>query len=195
MPAQLLVGLEEVRSKWGWYLIFGIVLIAIGVMAIGQAFVASLASMSLLGWLVIVSGLVQALLAFRVRNWCGFFSAPARWRARNRGRFLDCRCAVECSNCTNAVVSGLPTCRRLVSHDRDAIYSFPRFWMGSARRADLFLVGIGSVAAMANIRSGVCWNVRWCRAHFARSIMDCFCVGYTQASKAHYDLGLLKKNS
>ena len=73
MPAQLLVGLEEVRSKWGWYLIFGIVLIAIGVMAIGQAFVASLASMSLLGWLVIVSGLVQALLAFRVRNWSGFF--------------------------------------------------------------------------------------------------------------------------
>jgi hypothetical protein len=49
MPAQLLVGLEEIRSKWGWYLIFGIVLIVIGVMAIGQAFVASLASMSLLG--------------------------------------------------------------------------------------------------------------------------------------------------
>lgn len=73
MSAQLLVGLEEIRSKWGWYLIFGIVLVVIGIMAIGQAFVASLASMSLLGWLIIVSGLVQALLALRVRNWSGFF--------------------------------------------------------------------------------------------------------------------------
>jgi uncharacterized membrane protein HdeD (DUF308 family) len=73
MPAQLLVGLDEIRGRWGWYLIFGIVLLALGVMAIGQAFATSIASMSILGWLVILSGLVQGLLAFRVRNWSGFF--------------------------------------------------------------------------------------------------------------------------
>ena len=73
MPAQLLVGLDEIRSRWGWYLVFGISLSVIGVVAIGQAFVASIASITLLGWLVILSGLVQAMLAFRVRIWSGFF--------------------------------------------------------------------------------------------------------------------------
>jgi uncharacterized membrane protein HdeD (DUF308 family) len=73
MTAQLLVGLEEIRSRWGWYLLLGIILLSIGIVAIGQLFVTSIASMTVLGWLVILSGLVQALLAFRVRNWSGFF--------------------------------------------------------------------------------------------------------------------------
>jgi uncharacterized membrane protein HdeD (DUF308 family) len=73
MPAQLLVGLDEIRSRWGWYLIFGIALFVLGVAAIVQAFVASIASMTLLGWLIVLSGLAQALIAFRVRNWSGFF--------------------------------------------------------------------------------------------------------------------------
>ena len=73
MPAQLLVGLDEIRSRWGWYLVTGIVLSVIGVAAIGQSFAASIASITLLGWLVILSGLVLAMLAFRVRIWSGFF--------------------------------------------------------------------------------------------------------------------------
>jgi uncharacterized membrane protein HdeD (DUF308 family) len=73
MPNQLLIGLDEIRSRWGWYLLLGIVLVALGVVAIGEAFVTSIASMKILGWLLILSGLVQALLAFRVRNWSGFF--------------------------------------------------------------------------------------------------------------------------
>jgi uncharacterized membrane protein HdeD (DUF308 family) len=73
MPAQLLVGLDEIRSRWGWYLITGVILSIIGVAAIVQSFAASIASMTLLGWLVILSGLVQAMLAFRVRIWSGFF--------------------------------------------------------------------------------------------------------------------------
>lgn len=73
MPAPLLVGLDEIRSRWGWYLIFGVILLALGVAAIADAFAASVASISFIGWLVIFSGLVQAILAFRVRNWSGFF--------------------------------------------------------------------------------------------------------------------------
>src|SRR4030095_14387412 len=73
MTAQLLVGLEEIRSRWGWYLLLGIILLAIGIVAIGPVFVTSIGSITLLGGLVLLSGLVQALLAFRVRNWSGFF--------------------------------------------------------------------------------------------------------------------------
>lgn len=73
MPSTLLVGLDEIRSRWGWYLVFGIVLLAIGVAAIVESFIASIASMKLLGLMVILSGLVQGLIAFRVRNWSGFF--------------------------------------------------------------------------------------------------------------------------
>jgi uncharacterized membrane protein HdeD (DUF308 family) len=45
----------------------------LGLAAIGQAMATSIASMVLIGWVLIVSGLVQGILAFPVRNWSGFF--------------------------------------------------------------------------------------------------------------------------
>ena len=73
MPASLLIGLDEIRRRWGWYLLLGSALMLLGFAAIGQAFASSIASITLLGWLLVVSGLVQAVLAFPVRNWSGFF--------------------------------------------------------------------------------------------------------------------------
>ena len=72
MP-KLLVGLDEIRGRWGWYLILGVALMILGFFAIGQAMATSIASIVLLGWCLAASGLVQGILAFPVRNWSGFF--------------------------------------------------------------------------------------------------------------------------
>ena len=73
MRGQLLVGLEDIRRRWFLYLLLGLVLLALGAIAIMQAFAASLASVVVFGWLLIISGLTQTLLAFWVRQWSGFF--------------------------------------------------------------------------------------------------------------------------
>jgi uncharacterized membrane protein HdeD (DUF308 family) len=65
-------GLEFVRRQWGWYLALGVLLIVLGVVALGYPFVTTLAAVQILGWLLIFSGIVQGVVAFQVRNWRGF---------------------------------------------------------------------------------------------------------------------------
>ena len=73
MSERLLVGLEEVRRHWAWHLALGALLLVLGVVAIGYAVATSLVSVLFFGWLLVVGGLVQGVLAFRVQSWSGFF--------------------------------------------------------------------------------------------------------------------------
>ena len=59
--------IQELRHDWGWFLVLGIVLIIIGVLAIGSAAIATFASVVFLGWLLIVGGIMQLVYAFRMR--------------------------------------------------------------------------------------------------------------------------------
>lgn len=52
---------DTVRRYWIWYLLQGAVLIAAGVLAIVYPAISSVAVISLLGWLLIISGLAQAV--------------------------------------------------------------------------------------------------------------------------------------
>lgn len=68
------VGLEEVKSSWGWFLALGIILILLGTVAIGRACLFTEVSVFFFGWLMIGAGAVQAIHAFwRERGWGGFF--------------------------------------------------------------------------------------------------------------------------
>jgi uncharacterized membrane protein HdeD (DUF308 family) len=73
MTVQLLVGLEEIRRRWFLYLLVGLVLLVLGIVAVVEAFAASLTTVVIFGWLLIFSGLTQAILAAFVRQWSGFF--------------------------------------------------------------------------------------------------------------------------
>jgi len=66
-------GLEEIRKLWGWFLTLGILLIILGVVCVGTARTATTASMLILGWILMVSGVVWLVNAFRVLGWGGFF--------------------------------------------------------------------------------------------------------------------------
>jgi uncharacterized membrane protein HdeD (DUF308 family) len=66
-----LIGLEQVRHRWGWFLALGIILIAFGVIALSFVPAATLGSVLALGWLMVVSGIIEGVYAFYARRWSG----------------------------------------------------------------------------------------------------------------------------
>lgn len=68
-----LTGANELRQSWGWYLVFGIVLIVLGMIAIGSSFLMTVASVFFFGWLLIVGGVMEVVHAFWHKRWAGFF--------------------------------------------------------------------------------------------------------------------------
>lgn len=69
----MLRDLEDFRRHWVWFLALGVVLILIGLAAMGAPLVATLATMLFFGWLLLVSGVLQIVHAFWARRWGGFF--------------------------------------------------------------------------------------------------------------------------
>ena len=68
-----LEGAGELRRSWGWYLALGIVLIVLGMIAIGSTFVMTIASVFFFGWLLIIGGVMEVIHAFWHKRWAGFF--------------------------------------------------------------------------------------------------------------------------
>jgi uncharacterized membrane protein HdeD (DUF308 family) len=58
---------------WGWFLILGIALMVVGVMAVGAAFIATLTTIFVFGCILLAGGVVQIVNAFLARSWRGFF--------------------------------------------------------------------------------------------------------------------------
>ena len=66
-------GLEQVRKSWGWFLMFGILLMILGALCIGKAQTATTFSILALGWVLAISGVVWLVNAFWAFTWQGFF--------------------------------------------------------------------------------------------------------------------------
>ena len=73
VTAPFFFDLQHVRRKWGWLLALGIILVLLGIVALMLIPVATIAAVLILGWLMVISGVVEAVHAFRVRGWGGFF--------------------------------------------------------------------------------------------------------------------------
>jgi uncharacterized membrane protein HdeD (DUF308 family) len=69
----LLAGIETARKNWGWFLVLGIALIVLGMMALGAPILVSLASVFWIGCMLLGAAAVELISAFQVRNWGGFF--------------------------------------------------------------------------------------------------------------------------
>ncbi|MCY2994375.1 MAG: HdeD family acid-resistance protein [Planctomycetota bacterium] len=68
-----LVGLQSLRKRWGWFLALGIVLVVLGMVALGSSAFMTLATMEFVGWLMILGGVLQAAHACSCKGWGGFF--------------------------------------------------------------------------------------------------------------------------
>ncbi len=66
-------GLDSLRRNWGWYLALGILQIILGVFAIVASQVATLLSVLVFGWVLVVGGALAVIHAFWRARWSGFF--------------------------------------------------------------------------------------------------------------------------
>ena len=66
-------GIEEVRKSWGWFLVFGILLMILGAACVGKAQTATTFSILALGWVLAISGVVGLVSSFYAWSWSGFF--------------------------------------------------------------------------------------------------------------------------
>jgi len=64
---------DKFQHRWGWYLALGIALVILGVIAFFLAPAGTLASVPVLGWLLVISGIMEGIYEFRMRRWGGVF--------------------------------------------------------------------------------------------------------------------------
>ena len=65
--------LDSLRGSWIWLLVFGVLLIIVGLVAISSAFIATLATVMIIGIILLVGGAVEIIDAFLGRRWRGFW--------------------------------------------------------------------------------------------------------------------------
>jgi uncharacterized membrane protein HdeD (DUF308 family) len=69
----LVLEFDGLRHKWGWLLVLGISMVILGTIALFITPAATLGTVLVLGWLLVVSGVVETIQSFRVRRWSGIF--------------------------------------------------------------------------------------------------------------------------
>src|SRR5262245_23198102 len=69
----LIAGIHRIRASWGWFLAVGILLIVLGTVCIAGEVLATFATILVLGWLLLISGVVALVHAFQIHTWQGFF--------------------------------------------------------------------------------------------------------------------------
>ena len=62
----------EIRKHTGWFIALGVVFIIAGILAIAAPLVASITVALVVGWMLIVVGVVQLWQAWSMRSWGGF---------------------------------------------------------------------------------------------------------------------------
>lgn len=62
---------KVVRERWGWFMALGILMIVLGMIAIGGPFASGIAVSLLVGWLLVISGVAHGIHAFQASGWRG----------------------------------------------------------------------------------------------------------------------------
>ncbi len=65
--------IQQIGSRWGHFLALGVMLIAVGALAICYSGLASELDIETLGFILVAGGLVQAMTSFWASGWSGFF--------------------------------------------------------------------------------------------------------------------------
>jgi uncharacterized membrane protein HdeD (DUF308 family) len=71
--SSLATGLGALRAKWGWVVGIGIALIVFGLIALGSVVAATVASVWVVGIMMLISGAAEVANAFAVKTWGKFF--------------------------------------------------------------------------------------------------------------------------
>src|SRR5580704_9603339 len=66
-------GIAPLRAKWGWIVALGVVYLIAGVIALGYVVMATIASVYVVGIMMLIAGVFEVISAFQVRTWGRFF--------------------------------------------------------------------------------------------------------------------------
>ncbi len=67
--------IDAIRGKWAWIVGLGVALIVLGTLLLGFPVVATLATVTVLGFFILLGGSMEIVAAFWCREWSGFFLA------------------------------------------------------------------------------------------------------------------------
>src|SRR6266446_4688108 len=73
LTASAFAGGDSKSNFRGWVIFAGIAMLVLGTAAVIYDVTATIASVVLFGWLLMVAGIMQIAHAFQVRSWSGFF--------------------------------------------------------------------------------------------------------------------------
>ena len=73
VPNRLLSEMDVLRPRWGWLLFVGILMATLGTIALLMVPAATIGTALVAGWLLVFSGIIEMVHAFRVRRWGGLF--------------------------------------------------------------------------------------------------------------------------
>ncbi|HZU32850.1 MAG TPA: HdeD family acid-resistance protein [Candidatus Angelobacter sp.] len=68
-----LARIEHLRTIWGWLLVLGILMVVLGIVALFVVPIATVAAVVVLGWVMLFSGVIEGIHAFKARGWGGVF--------------------------------------------------------------------------------------------------------------------------
>jgi uncharacterized membrane protein HdeD (DUF308 family) len=71
--SELRHGLTALRGNWFWFVLLGVGLVVLGMVALGAVVIASLAAAIAIGVLLLMAGAAEVVGAFWCRGWSGFF--------------------------------------------------------------------------------------------------------------------------
>src|SRR5262245_29891100 len=63
----------QLRSRWGWFVALGVLMIIAGVIALGSLLLATIVSVLWVGAMMIVSGAFEIIHGFQMKQWGRFF--------------------------------------------------------------------------------------------------------------------------
>jgi uncharacterized membrane protein HdeD (DUF308 family) len=66
------LSIAPLRAKWGWIVALGIVYVIAGFIALGSVVMATVASVLVVGIMMIVAGIAEVINAFQVKSWGKF---------------------------------------------------------------------------------------------------------------------------
>ncbi len=68
-PHSLGSGLHALSAKWGWIFALGVLFLVSGFVALGSVVTATVASVLVVGWMMIIAGIGEIIHAFAVKTW------------------------------------------------------------------------------------------------------------------------------
>jgi uncharacterized membrane protein HdeD (DUF308 family) len=72
-PISLSQGTEALRAKWGWIVALGIIYLFVGLLALYSVVTATIASVLVVGIMMLIAGVAEVVNAFQVKSWGKFF--------------------------------------------------------------------------------------------------------------------------